>query len=421
MRVMLVSRMFSGFASALLEGRWPPDGAPAIYKLIEGLVAEPGIEPLIVLVCKDAAAGQAFAGKSRIALPKLGIEAVVLHYHKRGVWRELVHLAQVLAIQWRFRAQAVYFTNANFVAASTFARFGLARTVLRFMGLFPFEKGLAEGRGGRLVRWLYRAPFDHVICTQEGSGAEVYLPRLLAPGTPLSILFNGVDRMPPKLDAEALRAHYALGPRPIVLFLGRIESYKGAGEFVEAALSLVQRRPDIATFAVVGSGSQYDEVRQRLGRAGHSNDVRLIGPVPHDEVSSWYAAADIYVSLNKHGNLSNANLEALVAGPCMVLPAADSATATDLITESLIPPEVAPRVSRAAMASGLARILEDLLDDPNRRMRLRAALALIAERLVGPWPERIARDIAILRGEAEPEIIGAGIHATANGLENCRD
>ena len=52
-------------------------------------------------------------------------------------------------------------------------------------------------------------------------------------------------------------------------------------------------------------------------------------------------AADIYVSTNMYGNLSNANLEALSAGACLVLPTSEPSLPLDTVTDRLIPPGTA--------------------------------------------------------------------------------
>ena len=409
LRVMVVARLFSGLVESLDTGQWQPRGVPAIYKLLEALADDPEVEPLFVFACKDAEAGARVAGRRAVEVDRLGGRVLILPYRRHpwlaalgldGKLRELNHLLRCLWIYARFRPAVSYFTNANFAAAGIFARLGLGRMILRFMGLHPEQKRLAEARGG-LQRWLYQAPFDHVICTQEGSGAEYYLPRLLRPGTPLLIPLNGVDRRSVDPAAvAAIRRRLGRDKRPLVLFIGRLEANKGCDEFVTAMITLLRARPGAARAAVVGTGSQYEALAARVNAEGMAGDILLTGAIPHSEVGAYLHLASIYVSLNQFGNLSNANLEAIVAGKCMILPEADPATHTDEITERLLPRDVIARLARDDLVGGLVKVLRELLDRPQEIARRAAATTALGHRLLDSWDARIATEMAIIRGNS---------------------
>jgi glycosyltransferase involved in cell wall biosynthesis len=266
------------------------------------------------------------------------------------------------------------------------------------MGLFPIHKQLADARFS-LARWLYRAPWDHVVATEEGSGSQAYLPRLLAPGTRLSVWLNGVDLTPPEAEAvvRTKRAH-GLDQRPIVLWLGRLESYKGCAEFVEAMVTLFSRRPGLGKAVVIGGGSMETELRAQVAEAGRETDILLVGAVAHPEVAAWLAAAEVYVSLNRNGNLSNANLEAMRAGCAMVWLGADPETHTDVETLRLVPEEIVPRVRRWRMVEDTVEIVEALLDDEGRRRSHKAAVRGLADRLLCDWDTRIGRELDLIKG-----------------------
>ena len=106
--------------------------------------------------------------------------------------------------------------------------------------------------------------------------------------------------------------------------------------------------------------------------------MRLVGSVPHGEVAAWLGRADIYVSLNHLGNLSNANLEAIAAGKCMIILDEDARTHTDMETTRLIPDDAVLRIGRDSMEANLARALESLLDAPERITSCAAATARLA-------------------------------------------
>lgn len=400
MNILVVSRLFSSFAKPLREGRWPPAGAPAIYKLLEGLADDPEVELSVIFTAKDAETGERLGTeRHRVTVPRLGIEARVLGYRQSSTLREVWHTAVILLYILRTKPDLVYFTNANFVVASIAARLRLAKTVLRFMGLFPHEKRVADGGGRALVRWLYRAPFSLALCTEEGSGGAVYLPRLLRSGVPLEVVLNGVDEPKRKTTRAELLARYDLPEAgPVVLFVGRLESYKGARDYADGMLEFFSKTPDACVAVVVGEGALRSDLEQVASLIEADGGIfRLIGGIPHDEVLDWYRFSDIYVSLNMHGNLSNANLEAIACGVCLVLPESDPESSTDVITDSLIPGDAAIRLPRNDLATALSHVLHELLSSTARREALRNALRQAAPAIIRTWDARIGYEIGRLK------------------------
>ena len=400
---MVTARLFSGLADGLAEGAWRPRGVPAIYRLLEGLAARKDVELLTVFANKDDNGGR-FARGSEFEMPPLG-RVVILPWAPRG-WlaalgldgklREAAHLLRCLWLWLRFRPHLVYATNANFPAAALFARLGLSRVVLRLLGLHPDQYKVAESTWG-LQRWLYHAPFDHVVCSLDGSGVDYYLPRLIAPQVPCSVLLNGVDPQLPDMQAAARIAQsHGQDGSPVVLFIGRLEWNKGCREFVEGVLEVLSRRPGSLRAVLVGDGSLHEELAGRITAAQDKNHVMLAGGVPHGEVAAWLARADVYVSLNHLGNLSNANLEAMAAGKCMIILDADPETHTDTETTRLIPDDAALRMGREDMAGNLARALESLLDAPERITSYAAAAGRLGKELLQPWDRRIETEIDLI-------------------------
>jgi hypothetical protein len=102
------------------------------------------------------------------------------------------------------------------------------------------------------------------------------------------------------------------------------------------------------------------------------------------------------VSLNHLGNLSNANLEAMAAGKCMIILDADPKTHTDMETARLIPEGAAVRIGREEMAKNLARALESLLDEPGKIESHAAAAERLGRELLQPWDRRIETETDLI-------------------------
>jgi glycosyltransferase involved in cell wall biosynthesis len=400
--------MFTGLSDSLVSNNWKPAGVPAIYRLLEALADAENIDAHFIFACKDEAAGKQFARCHWLRCDRLGGRVEVLPYHKRkylgpfnGVVRELYHLIRCLWRFSQFRPDTAYCTNANFIAASVFANLRLCRTVLRFMGLNDPEKQLAQNKRS-ILRWLHTAPFDHVICTQDGSGAEAYLPRLLSKKTPVSIILNGVDSAPASPETVAkIRNRHKLGSRPVVLFLGRLEQIKGCDEFIEAMILISKRRKDQPDVLIVGDGTRYDAIKKRIQEAGLTDIIQMTGDVAHEEVSAYLAMTDIYVSLNKMGNLSNANLEAIAAGKCMIIIAADPTAHVDKAAGELLLSDIALRIPRDNLSDELATTIENLLDHPAEIKHNADRTLEAGEQFLTDWNGRIEHELAIIRNDPQ--------------------
>lgn len=404
MRVLFLSRMFAGLKAGLAKGQWQPAGVPAIYRLIEALAADRDVELLSVFSVKEPDAR--FARYRRWQIPPIG-DTVILPYAtplgamRRGnaAYNEFMQTARMLTLAVRFKPDVVYANYTNILPASLLARLGY-RVVLRLMGVQSHHRDIA---GGKLpiFRWQMRAPFAHVVCTEDGSDPAALLPKLVRRGMPWTVRLNGCDARPlPADEVRAFRREAGLGARPVVLFLGRLEPYKGAIEFIDAVAATLKRLPDGADVVLVGDGPLRAEMEARVAAAGLSPRIAFTGSQPHARVNQYLNAADIYVSTNMYGNLSNANLEALAAGACLVLPTSDPALPLDTVTDRLIPAEVAARYARTSMPASLADTLEQLLCNPDEIARRRERTAILSRQIVRPWSEVVDSDIALLKSVA---------------------
>jgi glycosyltransferase involved in cell wall biosynthesis len=404
LRVLFLARLFAGLKPGLAEGRWNPAGVPAIYHLLEGLYADPEVDLMTVFCVKEADAR--FAKRIRRRIAGIG-DTIILPYRTwlgpqtrslNTAATELDSAARILALAARFRPDLVYASYATLLPAALLASAGY-KVVLRFLGVVPHHRQIASG-GSPVFRFLLRSPFAYVLSTEDGSDPAAVVPKLLRPGTPWSVRLNGCDAGLRGGEAPASDTAEDARERPVVLFVGRLEPYKGALDFIEAALALLKSMPDGADFILVGDGPLKAEMQGRVEAAGGSARIRFVGSKPHAEVARYLAQADIYVSTNMYGNLSNANLEALGAGTCLVLPTSDMALPLDTVTDTLIPGDVARRYDRNGLPGSLAETLGDLIRSPAEIAERRVRTAELARKLLKPWAQSVAEDLALLKSIA---------------------
>lgn len=403
MKVLVCARLFSGMVDSIQTGKWPPSGVPAIYKLLEGLHADPDVRLLTVLTVKDPYENQD-AFDRNIELKQVGSVRVLPWIGRRffgrfglaGIVRELDHLIRFLWITLIFRPDVCYMTNANFPLAAVCARLGLAPVIMRFLGIHPVQKALADRANG--LQWrLYQSRFAKAVCSLDGSGGAHYLPRLLHPEVPLSMILNGVDPIAPDPQTvQSLRQRLSLSDAPVVLFVGRLEPNKGILEFLDAVLAVRKSTPVPFDAIVVGDGS----LRQQAENRADGANIRFTGAVAHADVAAILSMARVYVSLNRFGSLSNANLEAAAAGVCLIALEPDPSDATDLESFDVFPDGSIIRVPRNRIVDSLVASLTDLLENPDEIDRYAQSSRSVALSKFRSWDDRVAQEIEVIKSIA---------------------
>ena len=130
---------------------------------------------------------------------------------------------------------------------------------------------------------------DHVLAVSQALADRI---RALAPGTPVTVLPNGVD---PDLFADhgastAVRASLA-GPGDFLVgFVGSLKPWHGVGVLLEAFRLL----PESEGFrlAIVGEGRERGRLERQAASLGLLDRIVFTGAVVHEEVPALLAAMD---------------------------------------------------------------------------------------------------------------------------------
>lgn len=152
--------------------------------------------------------------------------------------------------------------------------------------------------------------------------------------------------------------------RTIVFALGRLTRYKGFEYLIEAARSLQD-----CVVLLGGKGEEQARLEGLIERYGVRDHVRMLGGIPHTELASYYAAADIFClpSYTKNEAFGVVQLEAMTFGKPVV---------STNIAGSGVPwvnaHEVSGLICPPSSVSALAAAIQRLADDPELRQRLGA-------------------------------------------------
>ncbi len=166
------------------------------------------------------------------------------------------------------------------------------------------------------------------------------------------------------------------GTGPIVGMVARLEQWKGAHIFVEAAAAILKRYPDATMFIVGGEhpfDKAYTEKVHSMARELHcGNRFILAGQRPMTEVRFWQAAADVIVQPTVGAEpFGMAIIEAMALGKVVV--ASDSGGPAEVIQT-----ETSGILIRSGDPNLLASTVIQLLEEPERRIAIEKEAAVRA-------------------------------------------
>jgi glycosyltransferase involved in cell wall biosynthesis len=178
-------------------------------------------------------------------------------------------------------------------------------------------KALALSRLKQLSKEAARLA-DCVIATDEATREDV--PRLLeVDGSRVRVIPNGVDleELRALTPEDALPFTFEVLPwmstrTPLFISVGRLETYKGFGDSIEAFRLLQSSLPPDWGFLVVGEGPE----RRSLQAAARSlgDHVQFTGRVGEQSLHALYAGSDVFLHPTRFEGSSLVTLEAMAHG-----------------------------------------------------------------------------------------------------------
>jgi D-inositol-3-phosphate glycosyltransferase len=206
---------------------------------------------------------------------------------------------------------------------------------------------------------------------------------------PVSVAYNGFDEtiFQPLPPDPVLRARFAPAGVPLLLFAGRLVTFKGIDHLLDALAllngrlepgdgRLATRQPPASSFQppasgvhllLIGDGPHQASLVRRTAALGLSDRVTFAGPLLHAELPRYYAIADAFVVPSiAHETFSIAACEAMSCQRPVIgtrvggLPE----VVRDGETGYLVPP---------GDAAALAERISALLEDSAGRVRMGAA------------------------------------------------
>jgi alpha-1,3-rhamnosyl/mannosyltransferase len=180
----------------------------------------------------------------------------------------------------------------------------------------------------------------------------------------INVVYHGIFDPKPRIDEEQkakLRARFHL-PERFIVCVSHMHLRKNTTRLVEAFARISSRQPDLHLVLVGGGHPDYiEEVRKKVRDCGLTERVHLTGPVSHEDVPAFYAAACLFVLPSLLEGFGIPLIEAMAMG-CPI--AASNATSIPEVVGDaglLFNPEDVEEMS--------VKILQ-ILDDSSLRNRL---------------------------------------------------
>jgi len=405
MKILFALRLYSGLENSIITKIWAPNGIPTIYKLLEGMEKKHEVKVLLFHKVPTDMQYSNYKEKKDISIKFLQFKnrfVVISSLFNKNlnqlqkIIEEIVHCIKLIKYINIEKPDLIYIDNANIWSAGIIARIYKVPVVFRLLGIYPYISKLSSEKTNiyqKLLKWSFRANFKKVINTNDGSGKNSDVTKLLRPSNNYKLLINGVET-PKNIKNYSKKNMLGIKSKSLVcLFIGKLESYKGCITFVETMILALKKGLDVHGI-IIGEGSKKYEIMEMINNTKYKKSFSIIGNVAHKDIFYYHTISDLYISLNHLGNMSNTNLEAIKFGQVVIFPK-NLPTETDKEDIKLFGEDKILWIDNPYDIEGLINILKRISMDKNLLNIYRKNINDIAN-LLPSWEERINKEILLL-------------------------
>jgi len=400
-KILFILRCYSGFEESLIRKEWSPSGATTIVKLLE--YVQKNKECNILLISKSNSKLK-FTRNKKVILNKLSIpiyfirgRLIFFNSTKLGkLYNELYSLLFAIYYIFKLKPKIIYADHANIFITSLIARYMSIKTVVRLMGVKDDMRDCIDGNSiyNKVLNWSYRAPFSLVLATQDGAGSDAWMQKALIDTVPRKTILNGVDR---NITLKKLKIFKELPiNKIIIIFLGRLEEDKAPDKFLESFMIVRKKYPNKYHCLIVGSGSMQNVLNKIIRRENAFTEVSFFSNLNTNNIFYLLKKSNIYVSLNRYGNLSNANIEAMINSKAMIIPKSQKEKNIDIYTEKILKENAVYRVTNSDATEEVADAIIYLAKNKRIRNNLEKKIYSVSNVYIKSWEHRIKTEYKLL-------------------------
>lgn len=278
----------------------------------------------------------------------------------RSAWKYVVLLFRVLwmALTARFDLVHAHWPFPAGAYALLLSKLRRKPFILTSHGAFVDNLANYPNIITRIVRYVIRQA-DHIIIVGKAHGKNVSELSGI-PIEKMTLIDMGVWLNPNLISQEEARRKLSLpAGEPHITFIGNLIHRKGVDILLNATAELKKMGQNVCVL-IGGQGEEQTKLQEQAERLGLQDHVRFVGPIPHDEVYTWFAAGDVCAVPSRREPFGLVPLEAMSSGTAVV--------ATDIggfrqTVENGVNGTLFPHEDHHA----LAQALHTLLNNPQQR------------------------------------------------------
>jgi len=195
-------------------------------------------------------------------------------------------------------------------------------TSMNYYSIFNKSKFVFHYHGANGTLQKYNLKLSLLLCKNNISkiisvskSASEHL-KFISHRIPIDVIYNGVDT---SFFNSDLSQDNRLG-NPQLLFVGNLSSYKNVGKIIDAMSFIIKQFPS-AHLQIVGTGDDYNHLKEKIISKQLENHVKLVGKLEQNELRFRYSSCDLYVSASSLEAHPVPIFEAMACGKPVVLSA----------------------------------------------------------------------------------------------------
>lgn len=155
------------------------------------------------------------------------------------------------------------------------------------------------------------------IITCDGENTEKAMINLGVEGSKIKRIFFGVDTKkfsPEKKNMSLFKSKFAASDEKFVIYIRGFDPVYSAETLIESIPLVLEKYPN-AKFLLAGGGSQLESVKQNANSSFFKEQVIFLGRIPNDDLPSYIATSDVYVSVSlSDSGIAASTAEAMACG-----------------------------------------------------------------------------------------------------------
>jgi len=252
-----------------------------------------------------------------------------------------------------------------------------------------------------LINYLaFRINAEQIIVTDDDCKADL-LPQFMKIRAPMALIRIGVDKLPflnvKVNNIDLIKKQYGLDKYHVVVGnIGRFAERKRNHLLLKALPKVISAIKDVKIgVALIGGGESLKKYQNIIQQHGLQPYVKICGPVPREEIPTFFYCIDIYYSVLSQMNLCTAFVEAMVTGRCVLT--TDELRENEFVINNKTVVMVQEADNEEEMVNSIAEKIIFLVRNKNFRNLIARNAKLYAERFVPTVDEAVEKEFEIAK------------------------